>query len=157
MSCLGRLWRNIYIVGFGLGLFRFHGVAIALVQKQPDKVTANPNQLAVQYHFSRNSHVVPPADAERFSQAAEWLLVHPEARLIIIGFCDGNGSEVCADKLAWNRAVTVRELLLNRFHIPSDQIAGIQAWPEGFDTCKLEDLACQKRNRVVRLFLSPGE
>lgn len=89
--------------------------------------------------------------------AVAWLREHHAARILIVGYCDNSGSEVCSAALAERRAEVVHQFLL-RLGTGTDQIAGVKAWRNLDRPCPAGATECQRQNRSARMFLTaPAE
>ncbi len=93
------------------------------------------------------------ANKNKLKRAAAWLHEHPEARILIVGYCDSLGSEMCTHSLAETRGVVVREFLM-RFGIESDQIAGVKGWENVDRACQTAIVKCQQLNRSAQIFIA---
>ena len=85
--------------------------------------------------------------------AVAWLREHHVARVLIVGYCDNSGSEVCTAALAERRAEVVRQFLV-RFGTQANQIAGVKGWENLDRPCGTGTTECQQQNRSARLFLA---
>jgi outer membrane protein OmpA-like peptidoglycan-associated protein len=81
---------------------------------------------------------------------ASWLREHREVRILIVGFCDLSGSEVCTHALA-ERGGTVVEQPLVKDGSGSSQI--VQGWERAGPVCSAATPACQAMNRRARIFI----
>jgi outer membrane protein OmpA-like peptidoglycan-associated protein len=110
--------------------------------------------------FLKHRVFFPPGSVEPTSgsrdtlkRAAAWLREHPEARILIVGFCDSLGSETCDHTLAERRGVVVREFLMH-FGIELNQIVGVKGWNNVKQDCRASKARCQRCNRNAQIFMA---
>lgn len=121
---------------------------------QPASVSlSNPPFLRQPILFGPNSLDLTVAGKNTLQRAAAWLRQHHEARILIVGSCDGSGSEACTHALAEARGGVIRKFLRNS-GIDSDQIVGVKGWDNLDKGCQTSDIWCQQSNRSVRIFMA---
>ncbi len=98
----------------------------------------------------------PPPRLRRkntLQRAAVWLRQHHEARILIVGSCDANGSETCTHALAEARGGVIQKFL-GSYGIDSNQIVGVKGWDNLEKGCQTSDVVCQQSNRNARIFMA---
>jgi outer membrane protein OmpA-like peptidoglycan-associated protein len=103
--------------------------------------------------FAPDSTEVSAGNTDALKRAASWLGEHHEARVLVVGFCDPSGSEICTDTLARKRGAVVRKYLLS-FGARSDQIAGVKVWETVGRDCSADTGECQQLNRSAQIFVA---
>jgi outer membrane protein OmpA-like peptidoglycan-associated protein len=117
---------------------------------------SNPQTLLVpksRLLFASNSVHLTVSNRKSLESAAAWLRLHPGDRVLIVGYCDGSGSEACTAALAERRSEAVRQFLLS-LGTRADQIAGVKGWGNLTRPCRAGATECQRQNRSVRLYLA---
>lgn len=117
------------------------------------KALQEPTCLKQPLLFTPNQVNLNVKNRKALNCAATWLREHREARVLIVGYCDGSGSEACTAELAERRAEGVRQFLM-RYGTQADQIAGVKAWENEDRLCRAATSECQRGNRSVRLFVA---
>lgn len=96
----------------------------------------------------------PSAESRNaIKRAASWLREHREVRILVVGFCDPSGSEVCTHALAERRATVVGQLLVN-YGVGSWQIVAEKGWDKADPVCVAATHACRAMNRRARIFIA---
>lgn len=103
--------------------------------------------------FAPDSTEVSAGNTDALKRAASWLGEHHEARVLVVGFCDPSGSEICTDALALKRGAVVRKYLLS-FGAKSNQIAGVKGWETVGRDCSADTGECQQLNRSAQIFVA---
>jgi outer membrane protein OmpA-like peptidoglycan-associated protein len=112
-----------------------------------------PSFLKLPILFTPNRLNLTATSRNTLNCAAAWLREHHLARILIVGYCDNSGSEVCTTALAERRAEVVRQFLMS-LGTRTDQIAGVKGWENLDQPCHSNTKECQRQNRSVRLFLT---
>ncbi len=121
---------------------------------QPTSVSiSNPPFLRQPILFGPNSLDLTVAGKDTLKRAATWLRQHHEARILIVGSCDGSGSEACTHALAEARGGVIQKFL-GSSGIDSNQIVGVKGWDNLEKGCQTSDIGCQQSNRSVRIFMA---
>ncbi len=114
---------------------------------------SDPPFLRHPIQFSPNSLELTLAARNMLKRAADWLRQHREARILIVGSCDLEGSETCTRALAEARGTVVQKFL-GISGIASDQIAGVKGWDNLAQGCQPSDIGCRQFNRSARIFMA---
>jgi len=121
---------------------------------QPASVSiSNPPFLRNPILFGANSLELTVAGKNTLQRAAVWLRQHHEARILIVGSCDANGSETCTHALAEARGGVIQKFL-GSYGIDSNQIVGVKGWDNLEKGCQTSDVVCQQSNRNARIFMA---
>lgn len=121
---------------------------------QPTSVsTSNPPFLRHPILFGPNGLELTLAGRNTLKRAAAWLRQHQEARILIVGSCDGSGSETCTRALAEARGGVIQKLLATS-GVDSAQIVGVKGWDNLDTACQTSDSGCQQSNRSARIFMA---
>jgi outer membrane protein OmpA-like peptidoglycan-associated protein len=114
---------------------------------------SDPPFLRYPIRFGPNSLELTVAGRNMLKRAAAWLQQHREARILIVGSCDSEGSETCTHTLAEARGAVVRKFL-GSCGIDFDQIVGVKGWDKLAQSCQTSDIECQQFNRSARIFIA---
>ncbi len=121
---------------------------------QPTSVSSsNPPFLRHPFLFDPNGLELTVAGRNTLKRAAAWLRQHQEARILIVGSCDGSGSETCTHALAEARGGVIQKLLATS-GVDSAQIVGVKGWDNLDKACQTSDVGCQQSNRSARIFMA---
>lgn len=102
--------------------------------------------------FQPNTARLIPAARKILLLQAGWLREHRRVRIMVVGFCDPLGSEVCSHRLAQQRAELIQINLL-KSGVDSSQIVAVKGWDDAGPICQALTEQCQQENRRVRIFL----
>jgi outer membrane protein OmpA-like peptidoglycan-associated protein len=110
--------------------------------------------------FLKHAFLFDPDSAElgaesrgAVKRSAAWLRAHPDARVLVVGFCDSSGSETCGPALAQRRGAMVCHWLV-RFGVVPHQIAGVKGWSTADRDCRTDITKCQQVNRSAGIFIA---
>ncbi|MGO9434639.1 MAG: OmpA family protein [Terracidiphilus sp.] len=103
--------------------------------------------------FTPNSLELDIAARNTLKRAVGWLQQHRDARILIVGSCDSEGSETCTHTLAEGRGAAVQKFL-GSAGIDSDQIVGVKGWDSVDQSCRASEVECQRLNRSARIFMA---
>jgi outer membrane protein OmpA-like peptidoglycan-associated protein len=134
-----------------LGLNR--SKAPGTVTQAASAAISDPPFLRQPIQFGPNSLELNVAGKNMLKRAAAWLRQHREARILIVGSCDSEGSETCTRTLAEARGAVVRKFL-GSSGIDADQIVGVKGWDNLDQSCRTSDIECQQCNRSARIFMA---
>jgi len=115
--------------------------------------TSNPRFLRQPVLFGPNSFELTVAGKNTLKRAVVWLREHHETRILIVGLCDGSGSETCTHALSEARGGVTRKFL-GSSGIDSNQIVGVKGWDHFEKGCQTTDIGCQQSNRSARIFMA---
>lgn len=116
-------------------------------------VAAQPPFLRRPILFDRNSLELHGGESDTLQQAAAWLKMHTDTRVLIVGSCDTSGSESCTHTLAEARGAVVRKFL-EHCGVNSVQVVGVKGWDHADHDCRPRDAKCQQLSRSAELFLA---
>jgi outer membrane protein OmpA-like peptidoglycan-associated protein len=86
-------------------------------------------------------------------QSAAWLRAHPDALVLVVGFCDSQGSDTCGPALTQRRGAMVCHWLV-RFGVVPHQIAGVKGWSTADRDCRADFAKCQQANRSAEILIA---
>lgn len=113
----------------------------------------SPPFLRHPFVFSTNSSRLTQQNLNVLRASAEWLQLHPTARILIVGTCDSSGSEACTRALAEARGQAIKEILDgNGMH--TSQITGIRVWDNLDRRCHPAESECQRLDRSAWIFVA---
>ncbi len=101
--------------------------------------------------FAPNSLALDIAARNSLKRASAWLQRHRQARILIVGSCDAEGSETCTRAFAEARGAVVWTFL-GRSGLASEQIVGVKGWDNLDQSCRSSDIECQRVNRSAQIF-----
>ena len=130
-----------------------HSETAATVAQPASVSLSNPPFLKQPILFDPNSLDLTVAGKNTLKRAVVWLRQHQEARILIAGSCDVNGSETCTHALAEARGGVIQKFL-GSSGIDSNQIVGVKGWDNLEKGCQTSDIGCQQSNRSVRIFMA---
>ncbi len=103
--------------------------------------------------FGPNSVKLSTDSRNTLKRAAAWLREHREARILIVGFCDSLGSEMCTHTLTEGRGTVVQQFLMH-LGTESGQIVGVKGWDNVDPACRTSTPKCQQLNRSAQIFMA---
>ncbi len=119
----------------------------------PSVAISDPPFLRHPIPFTPNSLELDIAARNTLKRAVGWLQQHRDARILIVGSCDSEGSETCTHTLAEGRGAAVQKFL-GSAGIDSDQIVGVKGWDSVDQSCRASEVECQRLNRSARIFMA---
>lgn len=112
------------------------------------------NKLGVlkRIHFETDKWNILPEYKEVLKKNAEWLLAHPEFKVIIEGHCDERNTEAYNLALGERRANAVKEYLIG-LGVPGNRIQTV-SYGESRPLCTEHDESCWQQNRRAEFLLT---
>lgn len=117
------------------------------------RAALGPPFLRRPFLFGTNSFTLSPRSRKILKASVHWLQIHPEARVLIVGSCDSNGSEKCARTLAEARGRAIRKIL-DAGGRDAGQIVGVKAWDKLDRKCHQRKTECQQLDRSAWIFIA---
>ncbi|HOO78336.1 MAG TPA: peptidoglycan-associated lipoprotein Pal [bacterium] len=105
-------------------------------------------------HFAYDSSDITPEGRAVLSGVADWMLAHPNARLLVEGHCDERGTNEYNTALGERRALNVR-LELTKLGINPDRIHSI-SYGEDKPVCAESTEECWAKNRRAHFLVDYG-
>lgn len=103
--------------------------------------------------FYPQSLELTPVSEATLRLDALWIKEHADIRIVIVGYCDPLGSEVCTHDLAEQRGARVKETLL-KYGVDTSQIVRVKGWEDADPACRATTASCQEMNRRARIFVA---
>ncbi len=103
-------------------------------------------------HFETNKWDILPEAKEILKKNAEWVLAHPEFKLIVEGHCDERNTEAYNLALGERRANAAREYLIG-LGVPASKIQTV-SYGENRPLCTESNESCWQQNRRAEFVLT---
>jgi OmpA-OmpF porin, OOP family len=84
---------------------------------------AEKAMLKLSIEFASGQSAVPGTADPELDRAAAFIAAHPAANIVVEGHTDAVGSAAGNQKLSLLRAASVRQALVQRYHVPTDRIS----------------------------------
>lgn len=117
------------------------------------RAALRPPFLRRPFLFAANSFTLSAGSRRILKASVHWLQIHPEARVLIVGFCDPSGSETCTRTLAEARGRAIRKIL-DAGGKDAGQIVGVKAWDKLDRNCLPRETECQQLDRSAWIFIA---
>ncbi|NMB99904.1 MAG: peptidoglycan-associated lipoprotein Pal [Thermoanaerobaculaceae bacterium] len=103
-------------------------------------------------HFETNKWAILPEAREILKKNAEWIMAHPEFKLIIEGHCDERNTEAYNLALGERRANSAKEFLVG-LGVPASKIQTV-SYGENKPLCTDHNEECWQQNRRAEFLLT---